>query len=302
MLDVRFIAPICRLDATTHEGLPIFMGVFLTPREAAEQFGVSTSTFKRLCEQHSIQVERTPGGHRRVSLEAIQDLELHRVSTSGDASSLPDLDADSVVSVLKEGQSRKLAKKILEVCDSLTDVATVLDESIVPAMWKIGDLWRRGDIRVFEEHLCTETLLQTIDILRTQSQKYAMNEIHAVGGCLENGVDSVASKMVALCLSSIGLQTLDLGPRVPPAEMAIAAEAVNATYIWTTHTHWENDGGAIEAHMRLKELMSSDVEVLIGGGGLAPSARKTLDWCNYFESFSEMTNYISTAREASRFG
>lgn len=46
---------------------------FCTVKQASNYLGISCSSVRRLCESNKIQSKRTTGGHRKISLEDLQD-------------------------------------------------------------------------------------------------------------------------------------------------------------------------------------------------------------------------------------
>lgn len=274
------------------------IAVILNVRDAAARIGVSPSTFKRLCERHGVKVERTPGGHRRISLSALRELEVELGRPSGKRAAAEAPTVDQVVALLMEQAAFELGRRLLAACERPSDIASLCDEVLAPAMWRLGSMWQRGEIQVYEEHFCTETLLQSLDCLAPYVRQGGNPQLKAVGGCLGTGVDSVASKMVKLCLSSVGVAAVDLGPRVPTEEMAAASVALEADLIWSSHTHWDDREGTLAALTKLRELVPRETQMIIGGGGLSPSALQSLPWCQFFKSLTEMTAYVAT--QASR--
>ncbi|HUB00192.1 MAG TPA: helix-turn-helix transcriptional regulator [Terracidiphilus sp.] len=55
----------------------------LTPRQAAERLGMSYPAFKHWILSGRIQTVKTPGGHHRVPLEALQEFMPAKMPTSG---------------------------------------------------------------------------------------------------------------------------------------------------------------------------------------------------------------------------
>lgn len=271
------------------------MNTQLNMREAADLLGVSTSTFKRLCDRHNVPLERTPGGHRRIRRDVFEQYSPQFVRAGGatNRSHTNLLGPDAVVEMLMTRKAQALATKVLSGCHEVSDLVRIVDEALVPAMWQVGAQWQRGEVKVFQVHLCTETMLLTADLLHAHFRRSTRSTRVAVGGSLHCGVDTLASKFVALCLASVGCEAVDLGPRVPADEMALAATALDADMVWCTHTHWDGHAGIIGAHTELRERLPPGVQVLIGGGGLSPSARLALSWCKYFETFRDMATAVA---------
>jgi excisionase family DNA binding protein len=274
------------------------MNTQMTVGDAAARFGVSTSTFKRLCERHEVELHRTPGGHRRISVASLESLSkrigLGGLSRNGQKEASEILQSDRVVELLRSREAGELRTQVLAACDEPSDIATIIDQSLAPAMWRVGTMWQRGEFQSFEANLCTDTMLRCIYLLEPHFQTSTPQSMKAVGGSLHQGCDTVASKMVALCLNSIGIDAIDLGPRVPADEMAAASHTLDTCLVWCNSTHWDNQSDAISQHLLLRRLMPVESPLLIGGGGLSVSAQQALEGCRYLETLAEMVAFVKT--------
>ncbi|EMI57565.1 B12-binding domain-containing protein [Rhodopirellula sallentina] len=271
------------------------MKKWLTVSEGAERLGVSASTFKRWCSRHEIDLERTPGGHRRISQSNLEQL-VQEIGTEPQRRSRGDL-SDSlatanILALLKTRKATDLRDLVLEACRDQTDITTVLDHSLAPAMWQVGTLWQRGELQVYEERMCTETMMNALDLLSPFFQTNERHAITAVGGCLHQGSDTLASKFVSLSLNSIGVMACDLGPRLPAEELAAAATALDTRIVWSTNTHWDDRTDTLSNYQNLHRNLNPDTYLFIGGGGLSSSARKSLDFCEFFETLGEMASFV----------
>lgn len=268
----------------------------LSIRDAAQQLSVSPSTFKRLCEKHGVELNRTPGGHRRVPLNALDELacklgigELQRQTRHSWRGSLS---TNNVLDLLKTQQSDQLRDRILAACRQPSDLISIIDQAIAPALWTMGTMWQRGEMKVYETQICTETMLRSIYALETHFQRVQETGLQAVGGCLHEGCDTMSSKLVALSLLSLGVRAHDLGPRVPAEEMADAANALAADLVWCSSTHWDDRADLIGQHLLLRRMLAVETPLMIGGGGLSKSAVHSLEACTYFETLGGMAAFV----------
>ncbi|WP_404311086.1 cobalamin B12-binding domain-containing protein [Neorhodopirellula lusitana] len=193
---------------------------------------------------------------------------------------------------MKSRRAAELRDVVLEACTDSSDIVSIIDNSLAPAMWQVGTLWQRGDLQVYEEKMCTETMSQAIDLLDPFVRRDSSAKVDAIGGSMHQGFDTIASKFVSLSLNSIGVAAYDLGPCVPADELATAANSLGVGVVWSTHTHWDDRSDVIAQHVELRRLLPSDTYIFVGGGGLSLSARHALDFCNFFETLGEMAAFI----------
>ncbi len=266
---------------------------FLTVQEAADLIGVSPSTLKRLCESASVPVFRTPGGHRRIDKIDLDRIVISRprflrqsVNQQPDAH---ETSSEIVLASLLKAKPGEVAESLSNAVHFSNGLVGALEDYLVAALWKVGQLWRDQIIDVYQEHICTNTALMAIDILRRQVTTTANPNYVAIGGSMGVTHETVASKLVSLCLSSIGITSIDLGCLIPPTSLARAATDFDAKLVWVTHTHVMDIGQLYAWHQELRDLLPSNTRTVIGGGGLSPAIRRSLPWCEYHETLSELT-------------
>lgn len=268
------------------------MNTWITIKEAAASLGISSSTFKRVCETHSISLERSPGGHRRIDRASLQLVE-QAILRSGRRLQVGLAEIPSVEFCLEKllaNRPRHLADAIINSATGLENLVECIENSLVVAMWQVGEQCSGEQLDVFEACIATNTALSTLDLLYELVVDAVPVRHVAVGGCLAPGYDTVPSKLVAIALSTLGCRAVDLGASIPADVLARAAVKLNATTVWTTNTHVSDPHGTVRGHELLKELLPEGIEILIGGGGISPSVRRSLSWCRYYETCSQMAN------------
>jgi MerR family transcriptional regulator, light-induced transcriptional regulator len=264
----------------------------LTVQEAANLIGVSASTFKRMCESESIPVFRTPGGHRR-----IDKMELDRVSrmhlqsrTEGDCTQASHaiITTEQVLADLLAGKSFDIAKRLSRVATSAAGLVLALEDYLIATLWKVGELWREGKIDVFQEHLCTTAALSALDILRQHVPNQFQGTSPAVGGSFAPNMETLPSKLVAISLELAGTRAIDLGGYLPAESLANAVKQYQAKLVWVTHTHVGDVEVLLENHRILRDNVPPMTRIMVGGGGLSPAIRRSLPWCEFYETLSQM--------------
>jgi len=149
-------------------------------------------------------------------------------------------------------------------------------------------MWRDKRIDIYQEHICTNTALTAMDYLRQQLQVDSLTAGIAVGGSLFPSIETLTSKLVGLSLELIGVRAVDLGGSLPPESLAQAARDLRASVVWVTHTHVCDVELLLASHQVLREKLPVETRVIIGGGALSPALRRSLHWCEYFETISQM--------------
>jgi len=264
----------------------------LTVKEAAIMVGVSTSTLKRMCENESIQMIRTPGGHRRIDKMDLNRVamrhQLRRQANTSESPIVAPVSADQILSSLLEGNAMEVAKLLSGSSNTPFELVQALEDCFVCALWKVGEMWRDKKIDVYQEHICSNAAMTALDYLRQHLQVDASTTRTAVGGSLSPGVETLPSKLVGLSLELVGIRAVDLGGSVPPESLAQAARDLKASVVWVTHTHVCNVESLLFNHQVLREKLPIETRIVVGGGALSPALRRSLHWCEFFETISQM--------------
>ncbi len=269
------------------------MNHMVTVKDASQYLGVSASTFKRICEKHSIPLIRTLGGHRRidrVDLDHAYYLLWGRSQRKHRSTELSALDITSeMVEQLLDGNVHRVMSTLCARIDRLDELSHTLESTLITALWKVGELWRTGEIDIYQERICSNTACTVLDMILQRLPDIDGHSCLAIGGTFECNFDTIGSKILSVALRSIGIRTIDLGCNLPAASIAKAAYDLNASIIWICHTHVLNLDSLLANHQLLRKLLPSPVRVMIGGGGLSPAIRRSLCDCLYFESISVMS-------------
>ena len=272
------------------------MNQMISVKDASSYLGVSPSTFKRLCERYAIPLHRTTGGHRRIDRADLD--QAYKFFWNGARKKCVSMDtsdvdcARQIVKLLLNRNIDTILEIIWEQLESPCQLSRVLENTLIPALWHIGELWRTQEMDVYQEHICSSTVCTILDLLLCRMPAVEPTANLAIGGTFKSNLDSIASKVACLVLRSIGMRTVDLGCNLPAASIAKAASDLQPSIVWICHTHVESPESIVENHRNLRQSLAGSVRVFIGGGGLAPALRRSLCDCTYFESMTMMVEAL----------
>jgi methanogenic corrinoid protein MtbC1 len=117
---------------------------------------------------------------------------------------------------LLSGDEAAAELAIREAMDGGLDTARIDDEIIAPALWRIGDLWERGEISVADEHIATEISIRVLALQReAQRVAQARGEHRVLLAAPAGEQHIVALRMVDNLLRNAGYEVAMLGSDVP---------------------------------------------------------------------------------------
>ncbi len=183
--------------------------VMISAGEAARRLGVSPITIQRWVEKGVIHAERTPGGHRRISITEVRRL-IAASRTRRPSGPIADWQE-----MLRSGDAIRLKSALLSAKQKQGGWATVADE-LASAIAEIGRDWEAGQCHIFEEHIATETLRRGLAFCAADLRIDAGARRAALFS-VEGERHLVGLSLAELVLANEGWRCLWLGDG-PPAE------------------------------------------------------------------------------------
>lgn len=199
----------------------------------AKLWDVSESTIKRWADAGLLKCRKTVGGHRKFDLDAVLEFQTRSgLVSKGIASHKESAEAQDELERLLAmpdfvelslryreaaiaGQSQLASTILTRAYLSGMSLATISEEIIRPAMWEIGEMWRAGKVKVFEEHLATYSTMIALARLHSITARKPVNARTAVVGCSDGELHQVASAIIRYILEIEGWSVIYLGPFTP---------------------------------------------------------------------------------------
>lgn len=215
--------------------------LYLTTSQVAELLSVHPSTVKRWCNDGELDSEKTEGGHRRIHLDDVLALASERgESTFLDPfepfqphvwSSVRELtDRSSVGRIhslamgwLKRGHLDRVGELIVTLGRRPDlPLTTLLDDVVRGFMVQVGEAWREGRLRIGEEHMASQTVIEALLRLRgaITADIVPRGDRKALVGSMEGDQHHLGSLCVRLLLEREGWTVYYMGADVPVEDFA----------------------------------------------------------------------------------
>jgi len=262
------------------------MKTALSPKELGAAIGVSESSLKRWADSGRLNVARTAGGHRRIHLaEAIRFIRESGFSVNRpDILGLEDVElieragvrddpAEEFHQALLKGQSEWARGFVLAQFLEGNSLARIVDQTIAPAMRRIGELWQHDADGIFVEHRAAEICNQALNRVRSLVATDDVRPV-AIGGAPADDPYTLPSLMASAVLAAEGWSDVNLGAHTPTRVLARAARDCGASMVWFALS-LERPGtrNADIVRALLRELESAGCRAVVAVGGPAVTAR-----------------------------
>ncbi len=209
----------------------------ISPRDLARAIGTSESSLKRWADQGLLQVTRTGGGHRRITLkEVIKFIRDRSIAVLDPASiGLPaGLDTQAAKTASPEEFLRLLEAGSFDAAQSLllslfmagTSVAEIGDTYIKYALGVLGDGVHTPEL-ILSEHRATHACIMVIQQF-AQSINPERPRFTATGASLSKDPYILPSMLVSVVIEEQGGHAANIGPNTPIEVLRCATTALAA--------------------------------------------------------------------------
>jgi hypothetical protein len=195
----------------------------ISPKQFGQVIGMSESSLKRWIDSGHLQVTRTIGGHRRISVKEalrfirtrsleVKDSSPLKLSVNTDSFSTDDCNS-LFLHYLKEGMSEDARQLLFNEFIKGATIAELGDDAIRPALDTLS-LEGNEPENIFIEHRATQICIQSIQFLHelVAPDKTLFN---AVGGAISADIYALPSMLVAAVIEENYGTAVNLGPNTP---------------------------------------------------------------------------------------
>jgi excisionase family DNA binding protein len=281
------------------------MEKLLTTRELAEAIGASESSLRRWTNSGAIQTSRTVGGHRRIPLSAAIRFirETGATVVRPEVLGLADLTAnagadaraggeEALYQALVAGDGPRARGQILALYLGGGSLATLFDQTIAPAMHRVGELWTHDPRGILVEHRATDICIQAVNQVRQLLAPPRPDALAAVGCAAPGDAYLLPSMMAAAVLADAGYRVTNLGADTPLDVLAAAAAEQKAALAWLSVSAVQHETPLKRGIVQLAQtLRQQHRPLLLGGRHAAPLVPPDLPNAHFLATMTELAAF-----------
>jgi len=164
---------------------------------------------------------------------------------------------------IRNYDAKKLESILLNASAKLTQ-PILIEELIIPLVYKVGDLWHSGEIRVANEHLASSVIR---GFLYNLLDSYSLNDsapvmVTATPRGQEHELGALIAGVVA---ASSGWRVIYLGSNLPSEEIGAVVSHLNAKVVALSIVYPNDDLHLKHELKKFKYLLPDGVSIIIGG-------------------------------------
>ena len=226
------------------------MKPILSTRDLSRIFQVNESSVKRWADMGVLHCFRTPGGHRKFTVEevlrfareqkfALDDEALRLLGVSGRFSRAPgprELEAlgDDLFDALTRQNSDAGSRLLLEALASHLSIETICDCVVNRAVSRVNELRASGQMEAYEERIAAAKLGEALVRLSDALGPVPTAQIHALMACVPDEVNDLDLRCARLLLQRHGWRITYLGGPLPPGSVESAVRRLRPNVVFVS--------------------------------------------------------------------
>ena len=276
----------------------------LTTKAVAKLLRVSEATVKRWADSGLLQSDKTVGGHRRFSLNAVAHLRRElgigpgadkpsgRTAQKSASIDLPA--AVQFAGTLLRADEKEAGAVLVHAYLSGAALTTLFDETITKAMHHIGELWFKGSITVADEHLATRVVFSALQTLRAAMMTVQPTGQKAICCGIEGDLHELPVQLARIVLESEGWEVQSLGPNTPLFALSDMVARQRPQLVCISARSISDLDRATAEYGQLSKITGKfGVSVVIGGEGFRdPVFRERFPSEFYADNFAGFAKFI----------
>jgi len=167
------------------------------------------------------------------------------------------------VEAIKLYDGKALETLLLETSSKMSQ-PQLIENLIVPLVYKIGDMWHDGTLRVANEHLASAVIRSFLSSLI--EQHIPSENAPIIISATPRGQDhELGALIVGVVAASIGWKVLYLGPNLPVDDIVAVTHNLEAKVIALSIVYPGDDPQLKKDLLNLKRMLSKNVSLIVGG-------------------------------------
>ncbi len=169
----------------------------------------------------------------------------------------------SCIEAIKAYDDETLERLLLKSAVQLSQ-PQLIENFLVPLIYKIGDLWHEGEIRVSNEHMASAVIRTFLSNL--VEQHTANEDAPVIISATPRGQEhELGALIAALVAASSGWRVIYLGQNLPVEDIAAAALSLQVRAIALSIIYPNDDPKLRKDLIRLKKMLPDHISLIVGG-------------------------------------
>jgi MerR family transcriptional regulator, light-induced transcriptional regulator len=167
------------------------------------------------------------------------------------------------IEAIKAYDAKTLDTVLLKASSKMSQ-PQLIENLIIPLVYKVGDLWHDGTIRVANEHLASAVIRSFLANLIEQHTPSENAPI--IISATPRGQDHELGALIAgVTAAAVGWKVIYLGPNLPVEEIAAVTENLEAKVVALSIVYPNDDPQLRKDFLNLNKMLSKSISLIVGG-------------------------------------
>ncbi|MFC1888993.1 corrinoid protein [Thermodesulfobacteriota bacterium] len=177
---------------------------------------------------------------------------------------------ETLKELVKRGDTDGTVERVRELLQKDSDVGTILNTALIPAMDEVGELFQKREYFIPEMLIAARAMKGAMEVLKPLlTESGVKSRGNVVLGTAKGDLHDIGKNLVAMTFEGAGFEVIDLGVDVPSAKFVEAVKehdaiAIGISALLTTTMQ--------EARKTIEEIgkegLRDRVKILIGGAAV----------------------------------
>jgi len=186
------------------------------------------------------------------------------------------------------------AERLLERARVLLSARELVFELLAPLLTRVGQVWLKGEMCTASEHVASTLVREHITRLLRDLRADTGAELMLVSTPAAE-LHELGALLAAVVAKIHGFDVLYLGPNLPAAEIALAAQVAGADFVGISIVALEPQAAAVEL-AALAEALPPGVDLLLGGAQANAVKATAQRGLTTFGSLEQLERYLVDRR------
>ncbi len=283
-----------------------YMNNIISSKTAAAILNVNESTIKRWADSNIIKCIRTPGGHRKFSVEEIRiyakKYNIEHPALNGKFYNLPAqsnikqynlfLNANKVEKYLLKGNSKAVYEILFRLFIQKVHPAIIFDQVVRESFIIIGDKYEADELGVEDEHIASNTMLSALSRFENTIVPRKSNNRKVICCSLENEFHGIGLQCIKIAFLYSGYHCIFPGTNLPFKNLLNLIKETKPEIVCIS-TSIPDENQVIQKQLENLEKMSKENNFSLFAGGNNSNSHKLPDNV-FYNSIEEMFRRINS--------
>ena len=195
--------------------------------------------------------------------ETSLDQKLSSQNTNQDQNQNVDSILSSCIESVKAYDGHELETILLKASSKFSQ-PVLIEELIAPLVYKLGELWHEGIIRVANEHLATGVIRSFLAHLM-ESNSPDENAPIIISATPRGQDHELGAMFVGVTAASLGWKVIYLGPNLPVEEISAVAVSLEAKVVALSIVYPGDDQKLKLELLNLRRILPENTSIIVGG-------------------------------------